>query len=148
MITIILQNRRHGEIKEFHVCGDPRLCMLYLTCTSSPRHHRDGELLYGQGESTSPTGRLSGEGTHLASARQQESNSVEQKGLESQKQNVQVRACELTIHLGVLTVITETLVTTSTHRRILDQPPLLPQPLLLLLKILQEPTIQPRHKLD
>lgn len=66
--------------------------MLYLTCASSPGHRQDDELLYGQGEPTSPTGphtgRLSGEGTHLASARQQESNPVEQKGLESQKQNV------------------------------------------------------------
>jgi hypothetical protein len=54
---------------------------------------------------------------------------------------------KLTIHIHVLTVITEILVTTSTRRRILDQPPL-PQPLLPLLKIPQEPTIQPGHKLD
>ena len=84
--------RRHGEIKESHVSGDPCLCMLCLTCTSSPGYRQDDELLYSQKESTSPTGphtgRLSGEGTHLAGARRRDSNPVEQKSLESQKQNV------------------------------------------------------------
>lgn len=82
----------------------------------SPGHRQDDELLYGKGESTSPTGphtgRLSGEGTHLASARQQESNPVGQKDLESQKQNVNPSDNQYTqTHTGPTTATTTTTTT-------------------------------------
>lgn len=82
----------------------------------SPGHRQDDELLYSQKESTSPTGphtgRLSGEGTHLASARQQDSNPAEQKGLESQKQNVNPSDNQYTqTHTGPTTTATTTTTT-------------------------------------
>lgn len=79
-------------------------------------------MLYGQGEPTSPTGphtgRLSGEGTHLASARQQESNPAEQKVLESQKQNVNPGDNQYTqTHTGPTTTTTTTTTTPQNSTR-------------------------------
>jgi hypothetical protein len=75
--------REHGEIKKYHVSlssrkkdfiegGETRLLVCVANWSlSSPGHQKDDELLYAPRKAAGNTGAITGEGTHLETAREQ-----------------------------------------------------------------------------